>query len=86
MKITISIDDELLIKVDEYVKKNYMTRSGLIAMCLSQHLNNQELIEGIKTLSKALSDISLSKSLTEEELKKIEDLDVIVKYMSNTIK
>ena len=32
MKVQISIDDELVKRVDNYADKNYLTRSGLISL------------------------------------------------------
>ena len=34
-RINISIDEELLNKIDSYAKKRYLSRSGLISLALS---------------------------------------------------
>ena len=34
-KITISLDDELVKRVDKYADENYMSRSGLISLSLT---------------------------------------------------
>ena len=38
-RINITIDDELLNKIDSYAKKRYLSRSGLIAFVLSTYLD-----------------------------------------------
>lgn len=43
-KINISIDDELLKKADNFAKKIYTSRSGLISIALVNYMNNQEAI------------------------------------------
>ena len=43
-KINISIDDELLKKADNFAKKIYTSRSGLISIALVNYMNNQDAI------------------------------------------
>lgn len=43
-KINISIDDELLKKADNFAKKIYTSRSGLISIALVNYMNNQDVI------------------------------------------
>lgn len=53
MKVQISIKDELLQKIDEEAKNNFMTRSGYISYIITQHLKSNEKIQNnndIKTL------------------------------------
>jgi len=35
MKVTISLDDDLMHRVDSYADENYMSLSGLISLALS---------------------------------------------------
>ncbi len=39
MKVTISLDDNLLKRIDDYAKKNGVKRSGLISIACSQYLD-----------------------------------------------
>ena len=39
-RINITIDDELLNKIDSYSKKRYLSRSGFISFVLSTYLDN----------------------------------------------
>lgn len=42
MKLSISLNDDLLKEIDEYCEANFMTRSGLISFACSQVLNQQK--------------------------------------------
>ena len=36
MKVNISLDDELMKRLDDYADRNYMSRSGLISLACTQ--------------------------------------------------
>lgn len=50
-KIGISVDDELLARADAYADKNYMTRSGLFCLALSNFLSQLDVIDCMKDVS-----------------------------------
>lgn len=50
-KVSISVDDELMARVDDYADKNYMTRSGVFCLSVSNFLNSQDVIDCMKDLS-----------------------------------
>lgn len=74
MKINISIDEELVTRIDNYAKKNYMSRSGLISFVCVQYLNSYELMRVVKDLSGEISKIIESGVVDEETGKKLENL------------
>ena len=62
-KITISIDKELIKKLDEYAKRHYIYRTSAICVLLSDALDEEESY---------LSVVSQSgKALTEDEIEEI---------------
>ena len=61
MKVNVTLDDELMQRVDNYADRNYMSRSGLISLAVTQYLNQQEVILAIK-------DVSLAIQLVPERL------------------
>ena len=62
-KITISIDKELIKKLDEYAKRHYIDRTSAICVLLSDALDEEESY---------LSVVSQSgKALTEDEIEEI---------------
>ena len=44
MRATITIDDRLMERIDEFADKNYMSRSGLITVACNQYLNQNEVV------------------------------------------
>ena len=47
MKLQISLNDDLLARVDKYADDNYLSRSGLISQALVQYLNQNEYIMAV---------------------------------------
>lgn len=81
MKINISLDDELLERVDSFADSNYMTRSGLISLALVQYLNTNEMTLAIKDLSLAVRKIADEQECDEETLRKLEDFERVAKLL-----
>lgn len=50
-RINITIDDELLNRIDSFSKKRYLSRSGLISMVLSSYLDHVEKCQRIDVTS-----------------------------------
>lgn len=68
VKTTITIKEELLARADVFADENGMTRSGLIAMALSQFLNAQETMPTVTNLMK-----NLAKAFAEKAQGKLTD-------------
>lgn len=73
MKVTITLDNELMNRIDNFVDKNYMSRSGFLSLCATQYLNNAQAVEAVKTLALAMSKIADSNKLDEETKTELED-------------
>lgn len=70
VKLNITLSPELLERTDEYAHRNSLTRSGLIALSLSQYLNAVESMPQVNKLLAGLSavvDGSLRGDLTKEQ-------------------
>lgn len=83
MKINISLDDDLVARIDNYADNNYMSRSGLISLACSQFLNSNEVILAIKDISLCIKKISDNGSLDAESLEKLEDFERFAKMITN---
>lgn len=81
MKINISLDDELLERVDSFADSNYMTRSGLISLALVQYLNTNEMTLAIKDLSLAVRKIADEQECDDETLRKLEDFERVARLL-----
>lgn len=58
MKVQITLDDELMKRVDAYADENYMSRSGLISIAVTQYLNTKEMIGAITRMGIAMEKIA----------------------------
>ena len=72
-KIQISLDDELLKRVDTYADDNYMSRSGLITLATTQFLNANEVTKAIVSLNTSMQKIADTGNLDPETMEQLED-------------
>lgn len=56
-KINITVDEELLGRIDKYAKANAMTRSGLLAMAAVQYLSAVELMPSVNKLLSSVAAV-----------------------------
>lgn len=75
MKVQISLDDNLMTRIDAYADANYMSRSGLISLATAQYLNQAEMMLLIKDMSLAMRKIADSGKVDKDTLEKLEDLE-----------
>ena len=80
-KVQITMDEELLLAVDDYCDKNYMNRSWLISQSLIQVLNQQKMIDSISNLSMALKTVAESgrSEIDDETRQQLEKFELMAK-------
>lgn len=74
-KVQISIDDELLDRIDNFADQSYMSRSGFITLACSQYLNQSEVLFAIKDLSLAMQKIAKDKKVDKATMERLEDFE-----------
>ena len=52
MRLNITINDELLEKIDEYAKSKYMSRSAFLAMAADTYINQANVMDNLPVLVK----------------------------------
>lgn len=72
-KITISMDDKLVEKLNNYADSNYITRSGLISIAVKEYIFQKEAIYAIKKLSDTMQRIADSNSIDNQSKKELEE-------------
>lgn len=72
-KVQISIDDELLKRIDTYADNNYMSRSGLFTIAVNQYLNMNEVTSAIVRLNLAFEKIAENGNIDDNTMKELED-------------
>lgn len=85
MKVQLSIDDDLMNKADEYAKKNYLTRSGLVSMVLSQFLEYKDISSTLGSMLDIMNDLNSSVSMDDEGKEKLKELEGVYKVMSQKV-
>ena len=73
MKINISINDDLLSKADSYAEQNFLSRSGLISLALTQFLNQYEMINTVKQLGALIESVSQASDLDDALRSQLDD-------------
>lgn len=58
VKINITVQDELLSRIDAYADDNGMTRSGLLQMAARQYLDAVEMSPAVRSMMRNLSDLA----------------------------
>ena len=86
MKLQISMDDDLLARVDECADKRYMTRSGFIAQACLQVVNQDEIVRAINRVSYAVMKAAENNEIDDETKKELEQFELMVKLMSGQAK
>ena len=81
-KITISVNDDLLKRLDSYADNNYMTRSGFFSVSAIDYLNQKEAISAIRDVSLAVKKIADNGKIDSESMEKIEDFERLVKLLT----
>ena len=81
MKINITMNDELLERLDNYAKEQFTTRSGLISLACTQYLNQQEALNLLRAMTSAMQRIAETGTVDEEAKQQVEDIQRIGKML-----
>lgn len=82
VKVNITLDEELLHRIESFADGNYLTRSGLITLATSQYLNHVEASRAIVDLSLAIRKIAETGTITEDQLRELEDFERFARMLS----
>ncbi len=76
IRCNITIDEEILVRVDDFADKHGMTRSALIVLALEKYMDAQEMMPDAKSILAGFAKL-LNKATngSEEDLK--ESLDAV---------
>ena len=79
MKVNITLDDELMARVDRYADENYMSRSGLISLATTQFLNQFDIVSAWKEVAIAMRKIADTGKVDHETMEQLEDFERLAK-------
>ena len=81
MKVQISINDELLARVDEAADAAYTSRSGYITSAVSDKLMAYAAINAVRTMSLAIKKIADTGNIDDATRHQIEDFERLAKMI-----
>lgn len=81
-KVQISIDDNLLARIDKCADDNYTSRSGFISLGMAEYLNTKEVIGLVKDMAFAVRKIADNNVVDDDTLKQLEDFERICKILT----
>lgn len=82
MKLGITLDDSLVARIDSYADENYMSRSGLISLAVTQFLNAAEVTRAVRDLSLSVRKIADTGQLDDETQKELEDFERLSRLLT----
>lgn len=82
MKVQITLDDDLMSRVDNYADENYMSRSGLISLAVTQFLNAADVTRAVKDMSFAMRKIADTGTIDEDTQKQLDDFERLSKMLT----
>lgn len=81
MKVQVSLKNELLERMDNYAKDNYLSRSGLISFACNQFLNQADVIMCVKDMALAMRKIADNGMVDDDVMEQLEDFERVAKMM-----
>lgn len=84
MKVTITMDDKLMARVDSYADENYMSRSGLISFATTQFLNSADVTRAVKDMAFSMRKIADSGNVDSETLKSLKEFETLAKMLTES--
>ena len=84
MKVQISIDDKLVERVDKYAEENYISRSGLFSIAMTQYLNANETLSIVRDMGLCMRKIADNNCVDAETMEKLKDFERLSQIFTQT--
>lgn len=84
VKINITLDEELMRRIDEYAEENYLNRSSLISLATTQFLNAADVTKAIRDLAFCVRKIADTGVIDEESRRQLEDFERLSRLLSGS--
>lgn len=75
MKVNITLDDELMARIDVHADRNYMSRSGLISLAVTNYLNSNDIMLAITDIALAMRKIADTGNIDDDSMEKLQDFE-----------
>ena len=80
-KVQLSIDERLLDRADTFADDNYMSRSALFTLALTQYLNQNDAVNALRDVSLAVRKIADNGEIDEQSKQQLEDFERLCTMM-----
>lgn len=81
MKVNVTLQDELVSRIDNFADENYMSRSGFLTLASVQYLNTQDTMRLIRDMSLAMRKIADTGTVDPEVMSQLEDFERFSKML-----
>jgi metal-responsive CopG/Arc/MetJ family transcriptional regulator len=81
MRVNMTINDELLGRIDNYAKTNYMNRSSVVSFACNQFLLQNELSSLLVSMKRAFETIAVNGSCSDEQMKELDKFAELVEIL-----
>ena len=68
IKVNVTLDEELMRRVDEYAEENYLNRSSLVSLATTQFLNAADVTKAIRDMAFAMRKIADNGEIDDEQI------------------
>lgn len=86
-KCNLTFPPELLQRIDDYCKANYMTRSGFVQMVSTNFLNADRMTRAMEEMTalvrRMAEEHQKTGSVSEVDMQQLEDIERILKMITN---
>lgn len=84
-KFQVSMDDELLARVEDYADRNYTTRSGAISLACNQLVMADDVRRSICTMALAMKRIAESNEVDEKTKEELRTFEALANMFAGTV-
>lgn len=86
-KVNLTFPPELIHRIDDYCKRNYLTRSGFVQMVCTSFLNADRMTKAMEEMTalvrKMADEQERAGSVSEVDMQQLEDIERILKLMTS---
>lgn len=81
-KFQVSMEDELLARLDEYADRNFTTRSGAVSLACNQLIMADDIRRSTLSLAFSMKRIAESNEIDEQTKKELQSFEMLAKMFS----
>ncbi len=82
MKLTISINDDLMKEIESYCKENYIAKSTFLSMTANEYLKQYKVVKALLNMNKSLELIAIKENPTKKDLQNLKEMQVLIKLLT----